>query len=440
MRTDEHATASGWAWRWIGWASWPISPAVLWVCAAAVVVDVGTSWWGEPEWYLGRVSLSPALPLGVAPGRADRSPPPRLLAPEPARLARVPAARRRRSSLVWCISYPQSVAAWRDVEGIVVAVAGEELVYRLAAVILVGALCARFAGRNWRDTAAWGDGPAIGGLIGAGLVFSVLPGPRRPDDRRDERRAVPEPRGAARLRGAALRVAPPRLPRAPRHRPRRARVLRRRAARRPARARSTWVRWSASCSGSCSPGAASASAAGSRGSSTCAAPTARPRPSRPEPRRRATARPPGDAARLRTDTTPGAGIPSGRRAPTQRSPGIADAHLDDALRDECRSRRHDRPSSSSCTTQRYVDALEEFARDGGGQLDPDTVVAPTSFAAAVRAAGCGLAAIDALDAGEADARVRRRPSARPPRDPRPRPGLLPVQQRRDRGGRARRAR
>ena len=41
--------------------------------------------------------------------------------------------------LVWCISYPQSVADWRDVEGIVVAVAGEELVYRLAAVLLIGA-------------------------------------------------------------------------------------------------------------------------------------------------------------------------------------------------------------------------------------------------------------------------------------------------------------
>ena len=53
--------ASGWAWRWVGWASWPISTAVLWVCAAAVVIDVGTSWWGHPEWYLGRVSLSLSL-------------------------------------------------------------------------------------------------------------------------------------------------------------------------------------------------------------------------------------------------------------------------------------------------------------------------------------------------------------------------------------------
>lgn len=171
----ESVSSSGWAWRWTGWASWPISPAVLWVCAVAVVVDVGTSWWGEPEWYLGRVSMSPALPLGVllfalvGPGNLGFS----------------------RSSfrawreflmlggpllLVWCISYPDSVAAWRDVEGIVVAVAGEELVYRLAAVVLIGAVAARIAGRNWRDTAEWGSGPAIAGLVGAGVVFSSLPG------------------------------------------------------------------------------------------------------------------------------------------------------------------------------------------------------------------------------------------------------------------------
>ena len=175
MRTEEHAKATGWAWRWTGWASWPISPAVLWVCAVAVVVDVGTSWWGEPEWYLGRVSLSPALPLGavlialIGPrnlGFSRRN----LLAWREFLLLGGPIV------LVWCISYPQSVAAWRDVEGIVIAVAGEELVYRLAAVILVGALCAKIAGRNWRDTASWGDGPATGGLVGAGLVFSALPG------------------------------------------------------------------------------------------------------------------------------------------------------------------------------------------------------------------------------------------------------------------------
>ncbi len=82
--------------------------------------------------------------------------------------------------------------------------------------------------------------------------------------------------------------------------------------------------------------------------------------------------------------------------------GIADVHLDDlvafdagrdATLDEI-TRVHD---------ARYVDALGELARDGGGMLDADTVVAPGSFAAATRAAGCGLHAIDALHAGGAHA-------------------------------------
>ena len=67
--------------------------------------------------------------------------------------------------------------------------------------------------------------------------------------------------------------------------------------------------------------------------------------------------------------------------------------------------------------ERYVDALDEFARDGGGQLDPDTVVAPASFAAAVRARpAAGSRAVDALTRGRRRRRVRRRPPARPPRD------------------------
>ena len=173
-RTDA-ARSTGWAWRWTGWASWPISPAVLWVCAATVAVDVATSWWGVSTWYLGRIALSHALPLGalcvalVGPrhlGFSRRN----FAAWCEFLILGVPTV------LVWCISYPQSVAEFRDIEGIVVAVAGEELVYRLAAVILIGAACARIAGRNWRDTAQWGTGPAIGGLVGAAFVFSSLPG------------------------------------------------------------------------------------------------------------------------------------------------------------------------------------------------------------------------------------------------------------------------
>jgi hypothetical protein len=171
----DHGRAEGWAWRWTGWASWPISPAVLWVCAVAVVLDVTTSWWGQPEWYLGRISMSPALPLGALLVV--------LIGPRNLGFSRRSFAAWREFLtiggpllLVWCISYPQSVAEFRDVEGIVVAVAGEELIYRLAGVVLIGAACARLAGHNWRDTADWGTGPAIGGLVGAGLVFSSLPG------------------------------------------------------------------------------------------------------------------------------------------------------------------------------------------------------------------------------------------------------------------------
>jgi hypothetical protein len=172
---DDAVRSTGWAWRWTGWASWPISPAVLWVCALAVAVDVVTSWLGRPEWYLGRVLMSPALLLCAALVV--------LIGPRHLGFSRRSLAAWREFLmlggsvvLVWCISYPQSVAEFRDVEGIVVAVAGEELVYRLAAVILIGAACARFVGRNWRDTAQWGTGPAIAGLVGAGFVFSSLPG------------------------------------------------------------------------------------------------------------------------------------------------------------------------------------------------------------------------------------------------------------------------
>ena len=74
------------------------------------------------------------------------------------------------------IEYARTIAGWREVEGVVVTAAGEEIVYRVGAVLLIGAACARLARRDWRDTAAWGTGPVVGGLVGASLVFSVLPG------------------------------------------------------------------------------------------------------------------------------------------------------------------------------------------------------------------------------------------------------------------------
>jgi acetoin utilization deacetylase AcuC-like enzyme len=49
---------------------------------------------------------------------------------------------------------------------------------------------------------------------------------------------------------------------------------------------------------------------------------------------------------------------------------------------------------------RYLDALEEFCRDGGGALDPDTSAGPRSFDIARRAAGaCVEAAVAAVERG-----------------------------------------
>lgn len=167
--------ARGWSWQWVRWASWPVTPLVLSVAGAAVAVDVVSAWVGEPEWYLGRILISPALPLALA-------------------LIWLVGARRigcsRESLAAWreflvvtgiaigaaTIAYAHSIAGWREVEGVVVTAAGEEVVYRLGALLLVGAACARLAGREWRDTAKWGTGPVVGGLLGAALSFSVLPG------------------------------------------------------------------------------------------------------------------------------------------------------------------------------------------------------------------------------------------------------------------------
>lgn len=51
----------------------------------------------------------------------------------------------------------------------------------------------------------------------------------------------------------------------------------------------------------------------------------------------------------------------------------------------------------------YLEDLEARSRAGGGLLDADTVVSADSWRAAVTAAGTGIAAIDALSTGAADA-------------------------------------
>jgi acetoin utilization deacetylase AcuC-like enzyme len=82
--------------------------------------------------------------------------------------------------------------------------------------------------------------------------------------------------------------------------------------------------------------------------------------------------------------------------------GAADAHLDGdlvplAVRDATDAELELVHSSD------HLEHLARFAAAGGGALDPDTVASAGSWAAARRAAGAGLSAIEALDRGEGEA-------------------------------------
>lgn len=50
----------------------------------------------------------------------------------------------------------------------------------------------------------------------------------------------------------------------------------------------------------------------------------------------------------------------------------------------------------------FLERLATFTTAGGGNIDPDTVAVPESYAAALLAAGAGLEAVARLDAGEGD--------------------------------------
>ena len=82
--------------------------------------------------------------------------------------------------------------------------------------------------------------------------------------------------------------------------------------------------------------------------------------------------------------------------------GIRDAGLDDAL-----AYVAPRPATPDELARvhraTYLQAMEEFCRQGGGAIDPDTTVGPASWAAATLAAGAGLDAMERLGRGEADA-------------------------------------
>jgi membrane protease YdiL (CAAX protease family) len=169
------ARTEGWAWRWTGWASWPLRRTTVGLAAVIVAVDAVTAWTGIRPVALGPATLSPAWPLAlvlvllVGTGALGAS---------------------RRQLLAWreflvgggvitglaVAGFVMRAGSWSDAGGLVVAAAGEELVYRFAATLVIGAVLAHVLGRPRRDTARWGTPVALGAVVGASVLFASLPG------------------------------------------------------------------------------------------------------------------------------------------------------------------------------------------------------------------------------------------------------------------------
>jgi membrane protease YdiL (CAAX protease family) len=175
VQVDPGEAATPYAWRWCRWTRWPLTPTILAVAAITVGFDVVTAWLGFNFGYLGRVPISPTLPLEVV-------------------LALLVGLRRlgldRRNLAAWreflvvsgaallfgVWQYSLHIDGFREAVGLVLAALDEELVYRLGVLILVGAACAKLTGRNWRNSEDWGGGPGVVAVLASGLVFTVLPG------------------------------------------------------------------------------------------------------------------------------------------------------------------------------------------------------------------------------------------------------------------------
>ncbi|MET0628661.1 MAG: CPBP family intramembrane glutamic endopeptidase [Acidimicrobiia bacterium] len=162
-------------WRWCRWTRWPLTPLILSLAAVTVVVDVATAWADVSLGSLGDVPVSPALPLGIALAV--------LIGLRRLGLDRANLEAWREfliiggaAMLFGVYQYAQHPDGLGDALGLVVGALGEELVYRLAVLVIVGAGAARLLGRNWRNSEDWGAVAGVTALLAAGLVFTLLPG------------------------------------------------------------------------------------------------------------------------------------------------------------------------------------------------------------------------------------------------------------------------
>jgi membrane protease YdiL (CAAX protease family) len=172
---DEESAATEQAWRWCRWTRWPLSPAIIVVAALTLLFDVTTSWFDITLGHLGRVPVSPTLPLEIL-------------------LVSMIGFRRvgldRHNIWAWreflaisaavivfgVYQYAEHVGGFAEAMGLVIAAFDEEMVYRLAVLVLVGSLCAKLSGHNWRHTEDWGVGAGVIAVFASGFVFALLPG------------------------------------------------------------------------------------------------------------------------------------------------------------------------------------------------------------------------------------------------------------------------
>jgi hypothetical protein len=164
-----------WSWRWRSWTRWPLSLTIVMLALVTVVIDVATAWANISIGSLGRVPVSPALPFGIALALMVGL---RRLGLDPAnRWAWREFLAVSAVSLAYAgWSYAVHIGGSAESVGLIVAALGEELVYRLAVLVFVGAVVAKAMGRPWRNAEDWGMVPGVVALLAGGLVFTLLPG------------------------------------------------------------------------------------------------------------------------------------------------------------------------------------------------------------------------------------------------------------------------
>jgi acetoin utilization deacetylase AcuC-like enzyme len=107
--------------------------------------------------------------------------------------------------------------------------------------------------------------------------------------------------------------------------------------------------------------------------------------------------------RLFLDHDPGRGHPERAARLEAVEAGIADTPMFDGGVATLEARDATATELERVHTPDLLSGLRRLSDRGGGMLDPDTVASSGSWAAAVRAAGAGLAAADALRRGEGEA-------------------------------------